>query len=93
MSFIFGQIKNLSVACTRYKNDLWLWDLDWSVENVRTKKPKPPKKGRKKKQQEEAEEVKVENDEEEEIEDIIARIPPVEDVLYKKRQHLPGYPL
>ena len=38
--------------CTRYKNDLWLWDFDWSVQDVRIKKPKPPKKGRKKKQQE-----------------------------------------
>ena len=32
-------------------------------------------------------------EEEIDIEDIISRIPPVEDVLYKKRQHLPGYPL
>lgn len=31
----------------RYKNDLWLWDLDWSVQDVRIKKMKPPKKGRK----------------------------------------------
>ena len=36
---------------------------------------------------------KVENDDEDDTEDIIARILPVEDVLYKKRQHLPGYPL
>lgn len=37
--------------------------------------------------------VKKENDDEDNIEDIIARIPKAEDVLYKKRQHLPGYPL
>ena len=64
---------------------------------MRIKKPKPPKKGRRKKQKEEevkVEEVKVEEvNDEEGMEDIIAHIPPVEDVLYKKRQHLPGYPL
>ena len=41
--------------CARYNNDLWLWDLDWSVQDVRIKKAKPPKKGRKKKQVEEIE--------------------------------------
>ena len=30
--------------------------------------------------------------EEDEEQNIIAKIPVAEDVLYKKRQHLPGYP-
>lgn len=74
----------------QYQNDLWLWDLDWSVQDVRIKKPKPPKKGRKKKQKEE--EMNEQITEEDEEQNIIAKIPVAEDVLYKKRQHLPGYP-
>ena len=68
-----------------FQQDLWLWDLDWSVQDVRTKKPKPAKKRKKK------EEVKEETEEEHE-EDIFAKIPPAEDVMYKQRQQRPGYP-
>ena len=110
----------------RYKSDPWLWELDWSVQSVKTKKLKPPKKKRRKKKAgSEAEEdpdishkaashelsmgvasedvgnsVSSEGADEEEMEDLdyvestslLSTIPPAEDIMYKRRQHLVGYP-
>lgn len=107
----------------RYAQDPWLWEMDWSVQDVRTKKPKPPKKKRKTKQKassdNEADEdspatktsttcesITTEILEDELIDDnnievveglknstdILATIPPAVDVMYKRRQKLPGYP-
>lgn len=40
-----------SMADESFKNDPWLWDLNWSVQPFKIKKP-PKKDGRKKKKQE-----------------------------------------
>ena len=98
--------------------------MDWSVQDVRTKKPKPPKKKRKtrkgsssgKEMDTDAPSTEVHTSnkggltkdilEDEMIDDnnievveglknssdILATIPPAEDVMYKRRQKLPGYP-
>ena len=97
--------------------------MDWSVQDVRTKKPKPPKKKRKTKQiagsdkgmdensssrqtgmmceginSEILEDEMIDDNNIEVVEglknssDIIATIPPAADVMYKRRQKLPGYP-
>lgn len=81
-----------SLCFFRYKKDLWLWDLDWSVQDVRLKKTKPPKKSRKKKANEEELTKQMNDNENNEEQDVFANIPLADDVLYKKRQHLPGYP-
>ena len=98
--------------------------MDWSVQDVRTKKPKPPKKKRKTRKgsssgnemQTDApltevhtsnkggltkdilEDEMIDDNNIEVVEglknssDILATIPPAEDVMYKRRQKLPGYP-
>ena len=107
----------------RYKDDPWLWEMDWSVQEIRTKKLKTPKtvKRRTKSQQtafasdekcsdtdkhltEEfitdlVGEDEVPHDNNIEVveglknsSDILATIPPAVDVMYKRRQNLPGYP-
>jgi len=109
----------------RYAEDPWLWELDWSVQEIRTKKLKPPKKKRKKKVNENTENAKentvdsvghslatgasttcdllaedemIDDNNIEVVEglksslDILATIPPASDVMYKRRQNLPGYP-
>lgn len=108
----------------RYTEDPWLWEMDWSVQDVRTKKPKPPKKKRKTKQASSSDKgmdansspteagrtskggITTEILEDEMIDDnnievveglknssdILATIPPAVDVMYKRRQKLPGYP-
>ena len=107
----------------RYNDDPWLWVLDWSVQNVRTKKLKPPKKKREKKKTKSEVTDQPKNpsdkvtatpsvektsaagfsgttDDDDDIEDLdytestalLSTIPPAEDVMYKRRQHLAGYP-
>ncbi|XP_048583688.1 DNA polymerase subunit gamma-1-like isoform X2 [Nematostella vectensis] len=128
----------------RYSRDPWLWSLDWSVQDVRTKVPKKPKKPKKKKtstsaatitldrmesdslecpsnneliHNEDKEEVfdewnliKMEkygmlgnaardtgsceeaHDQSEKTTQLLSAIPPAEEIMYKRRQHLPGYP-
>ena len=98
--------------------------MDWSVQDVRTKKPKPPKKKRKTKKASRSgkeldadspateacttskggltidilEDEMIDDNNIEVVEglknlsDILATIPPAEDVMYKRRQKLPGYP-
>lgn len=97
--------------------------MDWSVQDVRTKKPKPPKKKRKTKEKvnsdkgmdedspsiqasithegttsEILEDELIDDNNIEVVEglknssDILATIPPAADVMYKRRQKLPGYP-
>jgi len=109
---------------SRYAEDPWLWDMDWSVQDVRTKKPKPPKKKGKTKKVSSSgkgvhtdapankvcttskggnttdvlEDEMIDDNNIEVVEglknssDILATIPPAEDVMYKRRQKLPGYP-
>jgi len=108
----------------RHAEDPWLWDMDWSVQDVRTKKPKPPKKKGKTKKVSSSgkgmhtdapantvcptskggittdvlEDEMIDDNNIEVVEglknssDILATIPPAEDVMYKRRQKLPGYP-
>ena len=98
--------------------------MDWSVQDVRTKKPKPPKKKRKTKKASNSgkemdadapatevhttsksglttdilEDEMIDDNNIEVAEglknssDILSTIPPAEDVMYKRRQKLPGYP-
>lgn len=105
----------------RYAEDPWLWELDWSVQDVRTKKLKTPKTKRRSKVKncitlDEKSEAMNEGSTEEPIvelvgkhevpddnnievvdglkgsSDILATIPSAVDVMYKRRQNLPGYP-
>lgn len=98
--------------------------MDWSVQDVRTKKSKPPKKKRKTKNVPSSgkvmdanasstetgatskgglstdilEDEMIDDNNIEVVEglknssDILATIPPAVDVMYKRRQKLPGYP-
>ena len=113
-----------SLWFVRYAEDPWLWEMDWSVQDVRTKNPKPPKKKRKTKQESSSvkgmdansssaeagttckggitpdilEDEMIDDNNIEVVEglknssDILATIPPAVDVMYKRRQKLPGYP-
>ena len=106
----------------RFAEDPWLWELDWSVQDVRTKKLKPPKKKKKSKLKENtvesedlstagtsttfgettsdllAEDEMIDDNNVEVVEglksssNILATIPSAADVMYKRRQNLPGYP-
>ncbi|XP_074606134.1 DNA polymerase subunit gamma-1-like [Acropora palmata] len=106
----------------RYKDDPWLWEMDWSVQEIRTKKLKTPKTKKKKTNSQTAlasdekcsdtekllteefitdlvgeDEVPFDNNIEaveglKNSSDILATIPPAVDVMYKRRQNLPGYP-
>ena len=105
----------------RYADDPWLWELDWSVQDVRTKKLKTPKTKRRSKVKtcitlDEKSPAVNEGSTEEAIaelvgkhevpddnnievvdglkgsSDILATIPSAVDVMYKRRQNLPGYP-
>lgn len=102
-----------SLNLVRYAEDAWLWELDWSVQEIRTKKLKQPKKKRQSKAEKNTtnviravEETSGLFSEDELIDDnnvevteglksstdMIATIPPALDVMYKRRQNLPGYP-
>ena len=109
-----------SFVFLRYEQDPWLWELDWSVQDIRTKKPKPPKKTKKTEScnkgisedlpstlfgstskdasSEVLEDEMIDDNNIEVLEglknssDILARIPPAADVMWKRRQKLPGYP-
>ncbi|XP_069138631.1 DNA polymerase subunit gamma-1-like [Argopecten irradians] len=63
-----------------YKNDPWLWDLDWNVTNIKMKMEKKP--GKKQQKQED------END----VEKIIAKVYATESRIPKRPTHVPGYP-
>ncbi|PFX16645.1 DNA polymerase subunit gamma-1 [Stylophora pistillata] len=104
----------------RYEQDPWLWELDWSVQDIRTKNPKPPKKTKKTESSskgvnedlpsiltgstgkdvssEVLDDEMIDDNNIEVVEglknssDILARIPPAADVMWKRRQKLPGYP-
>lgn len=106
----------------RYKDDPWLWEMDWSVQEIRTKKLKTPKTKKKKTNSQTAlasdekcsdtekllteefitdlvgeDEIPFDNNIEvveglKNSSDILATIPPAVDVMYKRRQNLPGYP-
>ncbi len=71
--------------------DLWLWDLDWTVNQYKLNKAKPPTKAEKQRLKELAlqrKEESVEETEEERIQKVLAtaeRVP-------KIWQHMPEYP-
>ncbi|CAI9719229.1 DNA polymerase subunit gamma-1-like [Octopus vulgaris] len=65
----------------RYKDDVWLWDLDWSVAKFKTKKLPAKKK------------VSVSLDEsDDEFETVFQKILLTASSLYKRPAHKPGYP-
>ncbi|XP_030833050.1 DNA polymerase subunit gamma-1-like [Strongylocentrotus purpuratus] len=82
----------------KYREDPWLWELDWSVDDYRLRKTIPlSERAKKKKKDEECSKEKVESEEEENeevkeetcVEDVLstaARIP-------KVNQHMTGYPV
>ncbi|CAN8000692.1 unnamed protein product [Ixodes hexagonus] len=71
-----------------YKRDPWLWDLDWSVQNMRCKKTaKSAAKGGT------VVEVQADNgDLEQELEEKVKDILKTSEVLYKTQPFLSGYP-
>ena len=90
-----------------YEKDPWLWSLDWTVQELSLKKEKEkktPKKARKKKLNEEANDdgvkeavsklqsLSAEELLDEEILEFYPDIPKADDVLYKRRQHMNGFP-
>ena len=102
-----------SLNLLRYAEDAWLWELDWSVQEIRTKKLKQPKKKRQSKAEKNttnviraveetsglfSEDELIDDNNVEVVEglksstDMIATVPPAVDVMYKRRQNLPGYP-
>ena len=110
-----------AVSIVRYREDPWLWELDWSVQDIQTKKLKKSKTKRKTKTEncvtlvEKSLAVnkgstekpttdlvgKNEVPDDNNIEvvdglksssDILSTIPSAVDVMYKRRQNLPGYP-
>ena len=117
---VYSKFLYSSLLLFRYAEDPWLWELDWSVQDVRTKKPKPPKKTRKtqlkagsdKGMDEDSptmeastgitsdilEDEMIDDNNIEVVEglksssDILATIPPAAEVMWKRRQKLPGYP-
>ena len=110
---VFMQHNSCSLNLVRYAEDAWLWELDWSVQEIRTKKLKQPKKKRQSKVEKNttnvirtveetsglfSEDELIDDNNVEVIEglksstDMIATIPPALDVMYKRRQNLPGYP-
>lgn len=66
----------------KYKNDLWMWDEDWSVQEFKLKKAKSSKKIK--------EEEKVETDE---LSKKFANLLEKKNLLPARRPLLPGYPL
>ncbi|CAC5369661.1 POLG [Mytilus coruscus] len=77
-------MKLANEACTkihdeRYKDDPWLWDLDWSTKDIRIKKA-PKTKAKKVEEKDET------------AEDRINRILATSERLYKIRSHMAGYP-
>ena len=120
--FLQPECNKLIIFCSlRYAEDPWLWELDWAVQDIRTKKLKPPKKKRKTKAKEDAvvsgedsatdvstpgetisdilsEDEMLDDNNIEVVEglknssDILATIPSAADVMYKRRQNMPGYP-
>ena len=90
-----------------YQKDPWLWSLDWEVQDLSLKKDKPKKTSRKSKKKESIEEERVDDvldivgklrnssaDQlvDEEISNWYPDLPKADDVLYKRRQHMNGYP-
>ncbi|XP_013395097.1 DNA polymerase subunit gamma-1 isoform X2 [Lingula anatina] len=80
-------IKIANDACSllegnRYKEDPWLWDLDWSIQNLRIKKT--PLSAKKKAKSDKTEETTV---------DIVSKVLSTKNLLYKVSAHMPGYPL
>ncbi|KAL5004061.1 hypothetical protein ScPMuIL_017517 [Solemya velum] len=65
----------------KYKDDPWLWDLDWSVAEMKMKKS-PKKKSIKTKEEEVTDEE----------EDVIDKVLSTEDLIPKRATHMPGYP-
>lgn len=101
--------KEADLACHsmtngEYRNDPWLWDLDWSVQPIKVKKP--PKATKKKKAELFNPEVKTEfrtndqNVDEEDDDSIELRqlekqfqnLMATRSLLYKNSPFLPGYP-
>eukprot|EP00795_Rhopilema_esculentum_P006484 gene6484-11938_t len=91
----------------RYQKDPWLWSLDWSVQDLSLKKEKPKKKARKSSKGTAKDELKASEEPckisriktlavdellEEDISDWYPDLPLADDVLYKRRQHMVGFP-
>ena len=90
-----------------YKKDPWLWSLDWTVQELSLKKEKVKKTTKKSKKmdandcQKDDEVLNISSklrnlsaDEliDEEILDWYPDLPKADDVLYKRRQHMNGFP-
>ena len=120
ISFYTAQCELYPSYFCRYEQDPWLWELDWSVQDIRTKRIKPPKKTKKTKRSNKGmdedlpstlastsvkgptsdilEDEMIDDNNIEVVEglknsaDILARVPPAADIMWKRRQKLPGYP-
>ncbi|XP_062539605.1 DNA polymerase subunit gamma-1, mitochondrial [Armigeres subalbatus] len=84
----------------KYKEDLWLWDQDWSVQDLKLKIAKKVSSKKKKKDVDgattEQKAIPLESKEEDTEEDILARkfeyLYKTKDLLPVRRPLLPGYP-
>lgn len=74
-----------------YKKDPWLWDLDWSVKEIRSKKVPPPST-RKRKGKIADENIVKELTESEEKEQLVKKVLDTVKHLYVRRPHMAGYP-
>ena len=76
----------------KYKNNLWLWDLDWSIKNIRVKKTKVNKKKRAENSISLDNTSPSQDKEDLSIEDEYPEIFNNKDNFWKKQPRRPGYP-
>ncbi|XP_053699341.1 DNA polymerase subunit gamma-1, mitochondrial [Sabethes cyaneus] len=75
-----------------YRQDLWLWDQDWSVQELRLKAPKRPTKKAKDLEQAKQAVVVEENDDQDPLAAKFEYLYKTKDRLPVRRPLLPGYP-
>lgn len=90
-----------SLTDNAYREDPWLWDLDWSTNNLKVKKPtnskpKPSGEESRVKSSEKSVDTTIEDDDDEvlakSLESKFCRLFESKDRLYKRNAQLPGYP-
>ncbi|XP_059611464.1 DNA polymerase subunit gamma-1, mitochondrial [Phlebotomus argentipes] len=75
-----------------YCKDLWMWDQDWSTQDLKMKKKPSPKASKAQKCEEEEEDVEEMTEEEISLREKFSNLYAMKDLLPVRRPLLPGYP-